>query len=79
MDPGTLSAIGLVGNIIQFIDWISSVIAIGNQIRRNGASDFDLTLEKAAQGLEHQVQTILTRRSSIANTAAEEVSYLAAD
>ena len=75
MDPATLSIIGLTGNILQFIDWLSSVLAIGNQIRRNGTSDFNLTLEQAAEGLERQVQRIMPREGvHTCHTYAENVS-----
>jgi hypothetical protein len=58
MDGGALAALGLAANILQFIDWISHVLDIGSQIRRNGMSDFQIGLEKTARELEHHVARI---------------------
>lgn len=58
MDGGTLAAISLAANILQFIDWVSHVCQVGSQIRRNGISDFNLDLERTVDGLEHHLQRI---------------------
>jgi hypothetical protein len=60
MDGGALAALGLAANILQFIDWVSHVLDIGSQIRRNGMSDFQIGLEKTAKELRHHVARIKT-------------------
>lgn len=74
MDGGALAAIGLAANILQFIDWVSHVCEVGSQIRRNGISDFNLSLERTVLELEHQLGRIHPPSGTITcATKAEEV------
>jgi len=58
MDPFT--GIGLVANILQFVDYVCHVLKIGRQIRRDGLVESNQELEQTAKVLEHQVARILS-------------------
>jgi hypothetical protein len=74
MDGGALAAIGLAANILQFIDWVSHICEVGSQIRRNGITDFNLSLERTVEELEHQLGRIHLPSGTITcATKAEEV------
>jgi hypothetical protein len=53
-----LAAVGFAANILQFVDSVSHVLKIGNQLRRNGMSDFNSDLERSTVVLQHQVDRI---------------------
>ncbi|KAF4954200.1 hypothetical protein FGADI_5413 [Fusarium gaditjirri] len=57
-DPTTLATIAFAGNILQFIDWVAHVVNVGNQIRRNGMTEFDMTLDATTRILKHQILRI---------------------
>ncbi|KAF5535388.1 P-loop containing protein [Fusarium phyllophilum] len=58
VDPTTLATIAFAGNILQFIDWVAHVVNVGNQIRRNGMTEFDMTLDATTRILKHQILRI---------------------
>lgn len=53
-----LAALGFAANIFQFVESVSHVLQIGNQLRRNGMSDGHTELERSASILQHQVDRI---------------------
>jgi hypothetical protein len=59
-----LAAVGFAANILQFIDWIAHVLAIGSQIRRNGVTDFNLNLERTAKELRYQISRIRPQKGT---------------
>ena len=63
MEP--LVALAFAANILQFIDWISHVLDVGNQIRRDGISDFNMGLDRTANELTYQIQRIKPQREHL--------------
>ncbi|TVY30238.1 hypothetical protein LHYA1_G000648 [Lachnellula hyalina] len=49
-----LVAVGFAANILQFVDYVSHLLNIGSQLRRQGISDFNSDLERSATLLKHQ-------------------------
>ena len=68
-----LTAVGFAANILQFVDSVSHVLKVGNQLRRNGMSDFNSDLERSATLLKHQVDQI---RGLCGTAGVDEVSQV---
>jgi hypothetical protein len=69
-----LVAVGFAANILQFVDYVSHLLNIGSQLRRQGISEFNSDLERSATLLEHQVTRIRFQCGTTAgSTAASQV------
>ena len=56
MDPVT--AVGFAANILGFIDFVSHLLAIGSQIRRDGVPEYHYSLQKSAERLRRQAKDL---------------------
>jgi hypothetical protein len=59
-----LVAVGFAANILQFVDYICHVLNVGKQLRRQGMTDSNLDLERAAKILENQVVKIRSQQGT---------------
>jgi hypothetical protein len=65
-----LLAVGLAGNVVQFVQFSGQLISLAKEIKKRGAASSLLDLRKVAQNLTQQTRVIVTRLK--ANTATLE-------
>jgi hypothetical protein len=65
-----LVAIGLGGNVVQFVQFSGQLISLAKEIKKKGAPSSLVDLRKVAQNLIQQTRIIVTRLK--ANTAILE-------
>jgi hypothetical protein len=65
-----LIAIGLGGNVVQFVQFSGQLISLAKEIKKKGAPSSLVDLRKVAQNLIQQTRIIVTRLK--ANTAILE-------
>lgn len=65
-----LIAVGLAGNIVQFVQFSGQLLSLANEIKKKGAASSLLGLRKVAQNLTLQTRSIVTQLK--ANTATLE-------
>ena len=65
-----LIAIGLGGNVVQFVQFSDQLISLAKEIKKKGAPSSLVDLRKVAQNLIQQTRIIVTRLK--ANTAILE-------
>jgi hypothetical protein len=69
-DMEALLAVGLAGNVVQFVQFSGQLISLAKEIKKRGAASSLLDLRKVAQNLTQQTRVIVTRLK--ANTATLE-------
>jgi hypothetical protein len=65
-----LVAVGLAGNVVQFVQFSAQLISIAKDIKKTGAPASLLELKELTQNLTQQTQVIVMRLK--ANTATLE-------
>jgi hypothetical protein len=65
-----LVAMGLAGNVVQFVQFSGQLISLAKEIKKKGAPSSLIDLRKVAQNLAQQTRVIVTRVK--ANTATHE-------
>lgn len=71
-----LVAIGLAGNVVQFVQFSAQLISIAKDIRKNGSPSDLSDLKELTQSLVQQTQVIATRlKANAATLEAEEQVY----
>jgi len=58
MDPYSLAAIGLAGNIVQFIDFGAKVLSKANQIRKDGSTAENIHLDVVTKDLSRHIECL---------------------
>jgi len=73
-----LVAVGFAANILQFVDGTCYILKIGRQLRRNGMTDSNLSLEQSIRFFEHQVARIRSQQPAAAagSDPAEQVRFI---
>lgn len=69
-DMEALVAVGLAGNVVQFVQFSGQLISLAEEIKKKGAPSSLIDLRKVAQNLTQQTRVIVTRLK--ANTATLE-------
>lgn len=67
-----LVAVGLAGNVVQFVQFFGQLVSLANEIKRKGAPSSLLDLRKVAQDLAQQTRVIVTRLKANAATLEHE-------
>jgi hypothetical protein len=72
-----LVAVGFAANILQFVDYVCSVVDIGNQLRRNGMTESNIDLERTTKTLEHQIARIRSQHGATSGVEeADQVRFV---
>jgi len=71
-DMEALVAVGLAGNVVQFVQFSGQLISLAKEIKKRGAASSLLDLRKVAQNLTQQTRVIVTRLKANTVTLEQE-------
>ncbi|USP77500.1 hypothetical protein yc1106_04774 [Curvularia clavata] len=71
-----LVAVGLAGNVVQFVQFSGQLISLAKEIKKKGAPSSLLELRKVTEGLTQQTRVIVTRLKANAATLEQEEQHL---
>ncbi|RYN83646.1 hypothetical protein AA0117_g1679 [Alternaria alternata] len=71
-----LLAVGLAGNVVQFVQFSGQLISLAKEIKKRGAASSLLDLRKVAQNLTQQTRVIVTRLKANTATLEQEEQHL---
>lgn len=68
-----LVAVGLAGNVVQFVQFSSQLISLAKEIKKKGAPPSLVAVRSLTQNLMTQTQVIITRlKANVATLEQEE-------